>query len=99
MWVRFPPGTICESRECWITRVHALALPSIDSLTPKSSVAAATFIYVARLPSAQFPPGTITRKTKAGNQKSELNQNAIHVSCGDFLLAAFGLGRCGLLIR
>jgi hypothetical protein len=35
---------------------------------------------------------TITRKTKAGNQKSELNQNAIDVSCGDFFASDFRLG-------
>jgi hypothetical protein len=29
---------------------------SIDSLAPASSVAAATFVYVARLPPAPFPP-------------------------------------------
>ena len=29
---------------------------SIDSLTPASSVAAATFVYVARIPPAPFPP-------------------------------------------
>ena len=50
------------------------------------------FVYVARCPSAPFPPGTITRKTKAGNQKSELNQNAIHVSCGNFFASDFRLG-------
>ena len=65
--------------------------PLIDS-RPRSSTLSRFPVYPSRLPPDVFPPGTITRKTKAGNQKPELNQNAIHVSCGNFLTSDFRLG-------
>jgi hypothetical protein len=60
MWVRFPPGTVCV-----ILRVlDSLGLGRTSALGLIRSVPLAHlsgFVYVARLPSAPFPLGTLGR--------------------------------------
>jgi hypothetical protein len=64
-----PPQDLVRFR--WTTRLSSYGPGSIDLLSPDSSVATATYVYVAWLPPAVFPPPHVSIAMISSGNKGE----------------------------